>query len=206
MANFARPTFGRAFTAASTAKTNKKLAKTQADDLEERKRQAVAKDFADSLIRGRDETAATLEEITDVTVQAVEKGADPAEFAQAHQQILDSYLGRIAQLKGMAVQEGKDPSLLDDFERFGEEQKTLFDTAISSASIEDTSENFETLSVEELAELERVSGAKLPEGALVQRSPDGEVSLAFDPTENPSTIEERRRTLLASGLDRPEHQ
>ena len=60
MANFARPTFGRAFTAASTAKTNKKLAKI-----------AAAKDFADSLIRGREDTAASLKEITDVPVYQV---------------------------------------------------------------------------------------------------------------------------------------
>ena len=145
-------------------------------------------------------------QFSELAAQAAAKGATPEqleEFRKGATSVLMSYGQTLELYRQQAQEVGEDPSSIPFGRDFVEDQMALFDARVSEASIEDTSDDFETVSVEELAELERVSGAKLPEGALIQRSSDGEISLAFDPTENPSTIEERRRLLLESGLDRP---
>ena len=167
--------------------------------------QKRAESFKTANDEARELAVANVTQFTEFAAQALEK--DPSvpldDFRKGAQSAAMAYGQNLELYRRQAQELGEDPSVIPSGRDFVDQQMALFDAAVQSASIEDTSDDFETVSVEELAELERVSGAKLPEGALVQRSADGEINLAFDPTENPSTTEERRRVLLESGLDRP---
>jgi len=133
-------------------------------------------------------------------VEAKGKGATEEQMGQFRSGAQSSLMKHASVL---AEFHEKDPNLFSDPTIFVNEHMELYDAAIANAAIEDTSDDFETVSTEELAELERVSGFKAPEGALVQRGPDNKIVLSFDPTENPSVLKERRDLLLASGLDQP---
>ncbi|KKK73063.1 hypothetical protein LCGC14_2897600, partial [marine sediment metagenome] len=126
----------------------------------------------------------------DVAVQQIDAGAKPEQIESTRTvvgQIVDSYVGRIAQLQGFAVEQGQDPSQFDELMQFGEQQKQLFEESVSAAQLqrEDTSEDFETVPPEEVAKL------GFPEGAIVQRGPDNQVSLTFDPSTSLSAFQEK---------------
>ena len=183
MGDFAKPAFGRAFIAANAAKTAKENTKADNEAKEEEQRQEAAKRVADSLEQGRTDTEASVQEFIGVARQQIEAGASPEQIESSRKvvgQIIDSYVGRIAQLQGMAVQEGQDASQFDPLLQFGEQQKQLFEESVNATQLQrdDTSEDFETLSPEGVAEM------GFPEGAIVQRGPDEKVTLTFDPTQD----------------------
>ena len=172
--------------------------------LEQEELEAGANRLAEAVSNSETQTTESAKMILTEITKAATGGATPEQlepFSQAYMAILDKHGALLEEINASGEAAGIDMTGFTGAQDFKERFIPLLEATLQSAPF--VSQEVETISVEELSELERVSGAKLPEGALVQRSPDGEVSLAFDPTENPSTIEERRRTLLASGLDRP---
>lgn len=194
MANFAPPAFGRAFVSADAAKAAKEKRKSDKEEKEDKKKEEAAKKVADSLEKGRINTEAGVKGFIDVAIQQIESGATPEQIEPSRKvvgQIIDSYVGRIAQLQGMAVQQGQDPSQFDELIQFGQQQKQLFEEAVNAAQLkrEDTGEDFETLPPEEVANL------GFPEGAVIQRGPDNKVTLTFDPSEDLSAFSEKVEAL-----------
>ncbi len=173
-------------------------AKDAKDQAKDAKDQAEAQAAADSLEQGRTDTEADIQKWIENVSQQIEAGATEEQIEVSRKvvgQIVDSYVGRIAQFQGMAVQAGQDGSQFDPLLQFGEQQKQLFEGAVTAAQLQrdDTSEDVETLSPEQIAE------AGFPKDSVVQRKADGTLLFTFDPTENPSAIQERVELLKKSG-------
>ena len=128
----------------------------------------------------------------DLAVSAAEKGASEEqqlEFRNGAQASAMGYAGFLKEQRRKLEELGEDPSAVPDPVAYVERQMARFDARAAEASIEDTSEDFETLSPEETAKL------GFPEGAIVQRGPDNKVTLTFDPTDDESVTAERIRLL-----------
>ena len=134
--------------------------------------------------------------------EAAGKGATPEqlnEMRKAAQAIATDYAGFLEEARAFAKESGTiDPNIIPSGKAFVDQQMSIFDAAVQSASIQDESQQVVTLSPEEIKEL----SPELPEGSIVQRAADGKITLTFNPSDDPSTLQEEFDFLTeGAGID-----
>lgn len=201
MAQSAGSGFVRGFGAGTSIRQNKQL-------LEQRKEEADAKQRADKtaefqqIKKDSEESAVeAFNNFTSIASKLAPHADDPAvaEQLEAMQKGAQSALMQhgqfLEQIRAQATQIGFSPEDVDNFFPSGaawvEQRLPEFDaqvqTAISSAP------QFEDIPPAKLPE-------GLPEGAVVQRNTqNNELRMVFDPTDNPSALEERKRLFIEAG-------
>lgn len=85
-------------------------------------------------------------------------------------------------------------------EKFINEQLPMLESRFQAAQARAEQAMQEQQQVETL-EPEQATELGFPEGAIVQKEPDGTLSLAFDPSESMSSLQERVAAIMASGVE-----
>ena len=155
----------------------------EADKQQQEEATAALKRIEDAAAKAQEMAVENVSTLSTHAASAAEKGATPEQLEQmrrAAQAAAMTYGEFLEESKAFAEKSGIDPNLIPSGRDFVEQQLALYDAAVSSASIEDTSDDFETLSPEDVAEL------GFPDGAIVQRGPDNKITLTFDPTQDKS--------------------
>ena len=132
MANFAPPAFGRAFTAASAAKTDKAA-------LAENKRQAIVEAFAESLKEGRENTSARIAELRAAAVELKKKGGTDDQIETVRNSIFalaKTFGDRLDQGSAFAAQAGQSSEVpVGAGDEFVESELQLFNSEIYAAKL-----------------------------------------------------------------------
>lgn len=196
--------FAAGFQVVSNAKQSKRdrnfaIQEAQADAFQKRKAE-FQKTMAD-LKEAGENTFNNLQEAATARAKTGGPGADEqvAELRKTAQAALMTVGAQLEKNRMMAAKSRMPPEmieLMDDPAQFVESRMATFDPQVDAAKQE--AQQFEVVSPEQLAQ----AGAKFPEGAVVQRNRQtNELKMAFDPTDNPSTLAERVALLQSSGLE-----
>jgi len=208
MANFSPTTFTFGDTAARKSASRAAAQQAQTDS------------FIASLEQGREDTVAILDQFREAVTKGAAAGMSDDELGQiakAGLSIATTFALRLEQVRGFAVEAGQDPNMFEGGRPFLEGQMQLFGVAAESGRLSSpeilgrqageqetakvaASPAIETLSSEQATEI------GFPEGSIVQRDPEGGLTLTFNPSDDESALQQRIAALVASGVELPHAQ
>lgn len=167
--------------------------------------QAKLRDQAVQFVTAHNDRLAKLDEqakqVLEMTQQIAATGGDDEQLKPMrvlYTTLLANRASLEQQFKAAAVQGNAPPEVIEtlpDGVQAVQTRMPFFDAAVQIGRGENEQQQVQTLTPEEATEM------GFPEGAIVQKKPDGLLSLAFDPSKDLSSLQEKVEALEASGVD-----
>ena len=160
--------------------------KVEADEREKAEATAAIQKVEDAAEKARESAVNNVSMIAGYARDAAAKGALPEQIEKFRQAALASAMSYgqfLEEARATAANSKIDPSAIPSGRDFVDRQMALFDAGVQSASIEDTSGDFTTLTPEQKA----AAGFAEDDPRVIQAGPDERLSPVSQPTRDPAS-------------------